>query len=576
MTHWLRCLSALFVFVCAGSVRTQARPMDVHAAECAVQGWLSANPDPLHIDLGHRIDAIEASCCANGSVLFYVVHLDPHGFVIVSAEQDIEPIIGFGQTSGEGLAPGGVLARLISEDMRVRLRDRVPAQASAAQDHPPHSRRGRKWRRLIDRDARLQDAAPQIDTLLKGAVGLKTAKMDDIRVSPLTQSKWGQKSVCSRRTYNYYTPQGLPAGCVATAMAQLMLYHQHPSIGIGVREFDIWINEAEDTASTRGGNGQGGPYIWSDMVPVPNCSLVDTQRQAMGALCYDAGVAVYTSYEQSGSGAYGIDIAPALTETFLFRNAITGYDNENNLTPTSDLVHMINPNLDAGYPVILGIFGESGHALVVDGYGYNEDTLYHHLNLGFEGADNIWYNLPDIMDYDVVSHCIYNCFPDQEGEIISGRVTDAYGQPVAAATVTAVSTRGRFSTTTNERGIYALTGMPSPARYRIAPSKSRLEFRSRMTKLTRSEDLSPSTGNRWQADFSAFAAGDYNRDNRVDLLDFAHFAQDWRSSDSITLSRPELHAIGDPNAETVDAFDLKLFLLDWLVGTDLEIIPDAR
>ena len=36
------------------------------------------------------------------------------------------------------------------------------------------------------------------------------------------------------------------------------------------------------------------------------------------------------------------------------------------------LAGMINPNLDAGFPVILGITGpDGGHAVVADGYGYD-------------------------------------------------------------------------------------------------------------------------------------------------------------------------------------------------------------
>lgn len=573
MTYWFRSISALLILVCIGSARTQARAVDVHTAQRAVQGWLSGNPNPLQMDLGHSIDTIDAACCARGSVLYYIVRLSPHGFVIVSAEQDLEPIIGFGHASAAALASGGILERLTSADMRVRIQDCTDTDGAA---HPRLSTRERKWLRQLNRDTGLHGTSPQIDTLLQGSLSLKTANMDDIRVSPLTQSEWGQKQVCGQRTYNYYTPQGLPAGCVATAMAQLMLYHQYPTTGIGVHEFAILVNEADDTAWTRGGDGQGGPYAWADMVSVPDCFLANAQIQAMGALCYDAGIAVYTSYEPSGSGAFGTDIAPALTETFLFRSAITGYNNEYDLTGSSALTDMINPNLDANYPVILGILGEIGHAVVVDGYGYNEDTLYHHLNFGFEGAYDVWYNLPHILDYDAVTHCVYNCFPDKEGEIISGRVTDAHGQPVSEAHVTAHSPEASYSSTTNKKGIYALAGIPAPATYRVTARKPRLEFRSLMTKLNVSEELTTTTGNRWQVDFCALATGDHNRDRRVDLRDFALFAQDWRAANSKPLSQPELHAIGDANADIIDAFDLKLFLLDWLVGSDQEPPTGAR
>ena len=59
---------------------------------------------------------------------------------------------------------------------------------------------------------------------------------------------------------------------------------------------------------------------------------------------------------------------------------------------------MINPNLDSNNPVILGIDDSQGdgHAVVADGYGYKSSTLYHHLNMGWDGEDDVWYNLPNI------------------------------------------------------------------------------------------------------------------------------------------------------------------------------------
>ena len=45
---------------------------------------------------------------------------------------------------------------------------------------------------------------------------------------------------------------------------------------------------------------------------------------------------------------------------------------------------IIYANLDAGYPVCLGIRGSAGgHAIVADGYGYYNGSIYTHLNLGW-------------------------------------------------------------------------------------------------------------------------------------------------------------------------------------------------
>ena len=58
----------------------------------------------------------------------------------------------------------------------------------------------------------------------------------------------------------------------------------------------------------------------------PNCSTTDAQRQAIGALIYDAGVAVGMDYESDGSGANMSDAAVAMVYTFRYSNAIMGGD----------------------------------------------------------------------------------------------------------------------------------------------------------------------------------------------------------------------------------------------------------
>ena len=137
-----------------------------------------------------------------------------------------------------------------------------------------------------------------------------------------------------------------------------------------------------------------------------------------------------------------------MTNTFGFSNARYAYNNSYYSIPSPNLNNMINPNLDARFPVLLGIIDASviGHEVVVDGYGYNIATLYHHLNLGWTGTADAWYNLPTVStgnyDFTSVIECIYNVFPQGSGEIISGRVLDAAGNPVDGATITATRTGG--------------------------------------------------------------------------------------------------------------------------------------
>ena len=176
--------------------------------------------------------------------------------------------------------------------------------------------------------------------------------------------------------------------------------------------------------------------------------------------------------------------------------------------PSANLNNMINPNLDARFPVLLGIIDPKtiGHEVVVDGYGYTSATLYHHLNLGWSGTADAWYNLPTISagDYNFNSaiECIYNVFPEGSGEIISGRVLDAAGNPISDATITATRTGGgSYSATSNSQGIYALAKIPAASTYTITADKSGYVFFPQTVSTGTSLNGNTAVGNLWGIDF---------------------------------------------------------------------------
>ena len=86
---------------------------------------------------------------------------------------------------------------------------------------------------------------------------------------------------------------------------------------------------------------------------VPPANPTTTQCQAIGALVADAGATVNMAYTAGGSSSLLTDAKTALTTTFHFSSAIKGCNNNNDIG--AGLVGMINPNLDARYPVLLGM-----------------------------------------------------------------------------------------------------------------------------------------------------------------------------------------------------------------------------
>jgi hypothetical protein len=330
-------------------------------------------------------------------------------------------------------------------------------------------------------------------------------------VEPLVQSKWGQEDEGTAHCYNYYTNfftgNYYPSGCIATAMAQLMYHYTWPQGPVGTPSFEIRVDLVPRTAFLRGGDGDGGAYDWANMVLDPNASTPDTVRQAIGALTHDTGVAVKTFYALSGSGAKNIDVYTALTNTFGFGNARYAYNNSHYTIPGPNLNNMINPNLDARFPVLLGIIDAStlGHEVVVDGYGYSSATLYHHLNLGWTGTADAWYNLPAVSaasyNFNSAIECIYNVFTEGSGEIISGRVLDASGNPLSGATITATTGSSSFSATSNSQGIYALAKIPGASTYNITATKQGYDFFPQTVSTGTSVNGNTGVGNLWAIDF---------------------------------------------------------------------------
>ncbi|MGE5295205.1 MAG: C10 family peptidase [Solirubrobacterales bacterium] len=515
-------VSVSLVLLLVAASDLAARVTTSQEAQQAVTGWLADDAEPFGLQLGNPV-GVETFTGNDGAPVYYLVRLSPTGFVIASADDLVEPIVAFADAGDYEPSDEDPLSALVAADMGQRVATAYDSPSGQLQIQSLTAAQS-KWRTLINRASH----APGEITVLGHT------SVSDVRVPALLKTRWSQSSVCLDYCYNYYTPNHYFSGCVATAMAQLMYYHRYPAVGIGRRSFTIGVAGGDQTAYTRGGDGSGGPYPWDDMVLSPGCGTTAKQRQAIGALCYDAGLAVRMDYAASASYADAFAVADGLMETFRFRNAVNGANSGKEIG--TGLVGMINPNLDAELPVLLTITGNSGHAIVADGYGYDLSTkvrtLYHHLNMGWAGASDLWYNLPDVGSYDTVVACVYNIFPEGQGEIVSGRVVDASDRPLADVAIRATLQTAVYEATTNDRGIYALVELPANSTFTIGVSKPGFTFSSRTVATGQSRDWKAMSGNQWGVDFVGASTLDSDADDDVDFADFAFLANEsWSYSD---------------------------------------------
>lgn len=493
----LGCIISCFIAKSGGA------PITADTAVSAVKGWLQSDPVSLGEHLGNKVQSVDTYTDKAGLPLYHVVNLKPSGFVIVSGDDQVEPIIAFVREGQYDSSNKNPLGALIGKDLPARM---ARVRENGFKRGSGELKAQNKWQILGAKGSSgIQPA------------GINSSSVDDLRVSPFVQSLWNQYTVNNAPNgaacYNFFTPpygagnsNNYVCGCVATSLAQLMDYFQYPTVGVGTATFVVLVDGVSITMPLRGGDGYGDPYNWSEMLLNPINGATLAQREAIGSLTYDAGVAVNMQYTAGDSGATMVAARTALTSTFMFANAISA--DSASLNVGYDLTDMINPNMDARLPVLLGIVDTSGngHCVTVDGYGYSLATSYYHLNMGWGSDDNAWYNLPIIITGDngtflTIEDCLYNVYTNGTGEIISGRVLNTSTNPVAGATVTATG-GGVYTTTTDTNGIYALTCLPSSSSYSITVTENGYFPATGNYNTGVSVNEATSPGNVWGANFT--------------------------------------------------------------------------
>ena len=404
-------------------------------AICAVRGWTRQGGTLATIGAPVKADRFETSA---GNA-FYAVGTS-QGTVFVSADTDFDPILAFtsSTTDFSSLDPASPLWALLTRS--VDLADYNPDAFA-------------RWQELLAAGALRR-------MLFLTSQGI--ASIGDMRVEPLLASKWNQSTAGNFKDgnicYNYYTPDNAVCGCVATAMAQVMYCHRYPTSSVTQRTKQCWYNGTAKPYTMK-----GGVYDWAKMMDDPPKDAADEVCEAIGKLTYDCGVATHMQWTSgSGSGTYGCYVQPAFSNNFGYVSAT--YTERDDILTAANLGKVVLSNLDAGYPVMFGISGSSGgHSIVGDGYGFNGDKLYVHLNMGWSGVDDVWYNLPYLntssFRFDTVDDVNYNIIPGTTIKgIFSGRLVNAAGQPVANKAIRVCTPSGVTLTnlTTNAHGVYGV------------------------------------------------------------------------------------------------------------------------
>ena len=319
---------------------------------------------------------------------------------------------------------------------------------------------------------------------------LKTVEIPDattpsLRADGFLTSHWTQdfpyNQLCPRDPVNGYSYSY--AGCPAIAMGQIINYLRTTQ--------DTRFFDDDDYAHHYAGRNYMIDDDWETLkfpsFPQLNALLdsVDATFQRdeqlpdylAAAVVFACGTALTQVYTSEGSGTFYVDQAFEAYQRFGFTDCLLFRE------PDSVMYATLISNLKAGYPAHLAVenpAGTVGHNVVVDGYREMDGKF--HINFGYGGPLDDWYDIPDPGFYygmTKVEGIILNIIPtttvvhetshQQSLEVYPNPVSDVlYLKNLPYETVnysifnilgqevTSGSSRGTISVAGLEKGIYIL------------------------------------------------------------------------------------------------------------------------
>lgn len=290
----------------------------------------------------------------NNQICFYINRINPKGFVIVSANDKAFPIFGY---SFENDIKNDNLPENLLEYLQSASSQIINVSNNHSVENYNHV-----WKDI--------EQTP-----------LNKIIFSNNTVSPLLNLKWDQGV-----PYNKYCPTHprgpggrCVTGCVATAMAMVMKYHNYPVNGKGVKTF-YWNDwDTIDYENTY--------YRWNQMTPIASTQSAD----AIAELMYHCGVSVNMDYGPSASGSFTFWVPGAMKNYFRYHPQIRYLRREQMFDYEWDM--LIRDELRYKRPIIYSGSGTGGHAFICDGF---QDTCFYHFNWGWSGYANGYYYYNDL------------------------------------------------------------------------------------------------------------------------------------------------------------------------------------
>lgn len=234
-----------------------------------------------------------------------------------------------------------------------------------------------------------------VEALLKGDAqvsgGLAEARQwraeraGSAAVAPLLGDiKWNQSAPYNNMCPLYDGTNCSVTGCVATAMAQVMMYYRYPKAlkttieGYNTQTYGFQIPEISS----------GATYDWGNMLPdYSKSNYSPAQAEAVAKLMYHCGAAVKMDYGPSSEA----NVTPDILATYFGYDADLMQDLTRTVFTLQQWMTLIDNELKAKRPILYcGQSSDGGHEFVCDG---SDGKGLYHINWGWGGYQDGYFDL---------------------------------------------------------------------------------------------------------------------------------------------------------------------------------------
>ena len=304
--------------------------------------------------------------------LIHIYHLNPSGFIIISADNTVFPYLGFSFDNNIDLVNSPPNFLFILDNYKKNIKKQIINNSNSIDNLIIN-----EWARLLEPNY---------------------SNSNNRNVSPLLNSEWAQSG--SWNNGLLFSSANLPVGCVAVSMSQIMHYWSYPEQGTGINSY------VENDFGSIEVNFGTAVYDYANMA---NTYATSASQQ----LLYHAGVSVNMDYDYSGSGAQVHGVYPsaeyALENYFLYSPDISAVFLED--YTVTEFSNILKNELDNSRPILYSGYEntdyDGGHAWNVDGYNGNNV----HCNWGWGGSSNGYFNLTTMGGFEAYQTALINIIP---------------------------------------------------------------------------------------------------------------------------------------------------------------------